>query len=78
MWQSVSSNWNFFRMLRLLMGLAIVGQAIGNRDFLFGLAGLMFSGMAIFNIGCCGSAGCKVSPHKSAITAKDIVFEEIH
>ena len=59
--KAILSNWNFMRVLRLVLGLSILGQAFYQADFWVGVAGALFSGMAIFNVGCCGSNGCSVN-----------------
>lgn len=75
--QMIVSNWNFMRVLRLIMGIAIVVQAVMAKDALFGLAGLLLTGMAIFNVGCCGTGGCNTPAKKNAETTKDITYEEV-
>lgn len=52
---------NIWRWLRILMGIMIIVQSFFQRDVLFGIAGLVFTLMAIFNVGCCGPAGCGVN-----------------
>ena len=51
----IFKNWNVIRFLRLGIGLAIVVQAIIASDVMIALAGLLFTGMAVFNAGCCGT-----------------------
>ncbi|MEO5998238.1 MAG: hypothetical protein ABIN89_15935 [Chitinophagaceae bacterium] len=75
--QSILSNWNFLRLLRLVIGVAIIVQGILARDILFGLAGLLFTSMAVFNIGCCGTGGCSVPSKKISQPTKDISYEEV-
>ena len=78
--QSILSNWSFFRILRLGIGIAISVQAVMARDVLFGIAGLLFTGMAFFNVGCCGMGGCSspaINQKKSSETTKDISYEEV-
>ncbi len=78
--QSILSNWSFFRFLRLGIGIAIVVQAVMAMDVLFGIAGLLFTGMAVFNIGCCGMGGCNTpttTTKKTSETTKDITYEEV-
>ena len=77
--QSILSNWSLFRFLRLGIGIAILVQAVMARDVLFGIAGLLFAGMAVFNIGCCGMGGCN-TPNittKNTQVTKDIPYEEV-
>ena len=76
--QSILGNWNFMRVVRLGIGIAIIVQAVFAKDLLFGLAGLMFSGMAVFNIACCGMGGCPTSPKMmNTETTKNIHYEEV-
>jgi hypothetical protein len=77
--QQIFTNWNFMRIIRLVLGLAIFVQAILSRDMMFGLVGLFISGMAVFNIGCCGTGGCYTPPKKNFIpeTNKEIIYEEV-
>ena len=75
--QAILTNWTFFRVLRLLMGLAIVVQAIIARDTLFGIAGLIFTSMALFNASCCGAGGCNTPVKKTEKPLKDITYEEV-
>ncbi len=75
--QIIFNNWTFIRFIRLAMGIAIVVQAVIAKDVLFGIAGLLFTGLAIFNLGCCGTGGCFTSINKNKITSKDISYEEV-
>ena len=65
------------RFLRLGIGIAILVQAVIAKDVLFALLGLAFTAMPVFNIGCCGTAGCAVPPKKEPGTTKDITYEEV-
>lgn len=75
--QTIFSNWTFIRIFRLGIGFAIFIQAIIAKDILFGLIGILFTGMAIFNQGCCSTAGCITATKKSIEPAKDITYEEV-
>ena len=46
------------RFLRLGIGMAILVQAFIAKDFLFAFAGILFTAMPLFNVGCCGTNGC--------------------
>lgn len=71
-------NWNWFRILRLVLGCIIIGQAFVMKDIMFGIAGLLFSVMAIFNVSCCGVNGCYVQqPKTKQNEIVDIQYEEI-
>ncbi|MEP7257227.1 MAG: hypothetical protein ABI687_02540 [Flavitalea sp.] len=75
--QPVFNNCNFFRWLRLLAGLAVIVQAILAKDILFALAGLLFAGMAIFNIGCCGAGACYMPARRKDDAVKEVTYEEV-
>jgi hypothetical protein len=64
---NIINNWNFLRMLRLIIGLGILYEAIHSNDIFLGLMGLLFAGMAILNVSCCGSGGCYVPANKNTI-----------
>lgn len=72
----IFNNWNVIRFLRLGIGIAIIVQAVVAADVLFGLAGLLFTGMAVFNASCCGSGAC-ATPVKKNTGSKDISYEEV-
>lgn len=72
------NNWNIVRFLRLGIGLAIIVQAIIAKDMLFGFAGLLFTGMALFNAACCGVVGACATPTPSKKSdSKEISYEEV-
>jgi len=73
----IFSNWNIFRALRLIIGFAIIIQATISKDVLFGMAGLMITGMAVLNIGCCGAGSCYAPVKQVTKSAKDISYEEV-
>ena len=76
----IFSNWNLFRILRLGLGIAIIVQAVMARDMLFAFAGLLFSLMALFNVGCCGNGTCPPAPKNNPTPGtpiKDITYEEV-
>lgn len=75
--QTIFSNWNFIRLLRLGAGIAILVQAVIAKDILFGLLGLVFTAMPVFNVGCCGTQGCNVPAEKDPGKTKEIIYEEV-
>ena len=75
--QVILSNWTLMRFLRLGIGIAILVQAVIAKDTLFAFAGILFTAMPVFNIGCCGTAGCAVPSKKEPGTTKDITYEEV-
>lgn len=71
-------NWNLFRIVRLILGIIIVAQAIIIKDALFGVTGLLFSLMAIFNTACCRVKSCNIEvPKPTKQKTENIIFEEI-
>jgi hypothetical protein len=75
--QAIFNNWNFLRVFRLGIGIAILIQAFMAKDVMFGIIGLLFTSMPIFNIGCCGTGTCYTPVKKMEETTKDIVYEEV-
>ncbi|HEY1061129.1 MAG TPA: hypothetical protein VGE44_05560 [Daejeonella sp.] len=73
----IFSNWNIIRVLRLGIGLVILVQAVMAADILFGLIGLLFTGMAVFNASCCGTGACAAPPAKNDTGSKEISYEEV-
>lgn len=75
--QIIFSNWTLMRFLRLAMGIAILVQAVIAKDMLFAFAGIVFTAMPVFNVGCCGTAGCATPAKKDSDKTKDIIYEEV-
>jgi hypothetical protein len=78
--KKILSNWNFMRALRLILGVIILVQGFEAKEWMYAFAGILLSGMAIANIGCCGVGGCNVPSRNSnkELIQKDITYEEIH
>lgn len=53
------------RVLRLVMGIIAIWQAIVSKEWILGLAGGFLLYMALANIGCCGAGGCSIQPPKA-------------
>lgn len=75
--QSILNDWNILRFMRLIIGVAIVVQGIIYKDVLFGIVGILIAGMAVFNIGCCGKAGCNIPKKRTTQPPKDITYEDL-
>lgn len=77
--QILFSNWTFLRFLRLVMGIAIVTQAVMAKDAMFGIAGFLFTIMALFNTGCCAAGSCYTAtkPLDKNASTKNISYEEV-
>jgi len=78
--KNILANWNLMRALRLILGLIIIVQGIQQKELMYAFAGILLSGMAIANIGCCGVGGCNVPSRKEdkELINKEITYEEIH
>ncbi|HCS19663.1 MAG TPA: hypothetical protein DIW47_03720 [Bacteroidetes bacterium] len=59
--------WNFTRVLRVSLGLAVLIAAIMQRDWMPGLFGLLFLYQGVYNVGCCGADGCEIPQGKSTV-----------
>ena len=76
--KTILQGWNFMRILRLILGTAIMVQGIVARDTVTIILGVAFAGMAVANIGCCGAGGCAVNTRTSTNNkTKDIHYEEV-
>ena len=73
----ILSNWTLSRILRVIIGIAIIGMAISGADIASGVIGTIFTGMGVFNIGCCGSGSCYTPVKTSKEDSKDISYEEV-
>lgn len=69
----VIQNWTFFRVIRLLMGIAIIFQSFIVKDLFFVIAGFVFSAMALFNTSCCGTTSCNSVNIESNKNKKEII-----
>ncbi len=67
------------RVLRLIFGAFAIVQAIITLDIVLGLLGLVVAGMAFFNLGCCGTNGCKTNfkNNNTKNEIKNVEFEEV-
>lgn len=70
-------NWNVMRILRLAMGVFIITQGIMANEWILTIMGGIFSLLAIFNMGCCGTSTCgrPIKIRKNQI--EEVSFEEV-
>ena len=73
----LTNQWNVFRIVRLVLGVAVIIQGIIASEILLVIAGIVVSGMALLNAGCCGAAGCHVPVSKKKTNAEEISYEEV-
>lgn len=80
MFQSLMRNWNFMRILRMVLSVVIIIQAVSVHDTAMSIAGIYLMGITLANIGCCGANGCAVPNYKKPEVKKGemIPYEEIH
>lgn len=79
MWQRATTNWNIFRIIRLLLGLMIVIQSIQFKEYWFVLVGAAFAGLAVFDMGCAGG-NCAAPPLSKSATSQQLnetTYEEV-
>lgn len=59
------SNWNFVRVLRLLLAIASAIYAFTSREYFFLLWTGLLGYQVVANKSCCGSHGCSVNLPKN-------------
>ncbi|MGC4232277.1 MAG: hypothetical protein QM594_04795 [Niabella sp.] len=71
-------GWDVIRIIRLLLGIAIIAQSVRSGHWGLMIAGILFSLMPIFNIGCCAGGNCSAPVRSVRQTENsDISYEEI-
>ena len=75
--KQVFTHWNLIRLMRLGLGIAVIVQAVIVHEIIMVLAGVLLSGMALFNIGCCGAGTCNKPISKNTPGTKEIEYEEV-
>ncbi len=77
--KTLTSDWNFMRFVRLVIGLAIVFNGFQAGNGMIGLLGGLFIFQALCNTGCCGARGCAIQNQDSKSSkTEDIIFKEIN
>lgn len=69
--KTITQGWNFGRVLRLVLGIAVLVQGAMVTDVTSIILGLIVSGTAVANIGCCGPAGCGVRTSRSQTSMRE-------
>lgn len=76
--QTLLSDWNLMRFVRLGLGVYIGMQAFETQSILSGLLAAFLLYQVVTNTGCCGANGCAIPTKKSNTdTVEDVEFEEI-
>lgn len=74
----INTPWNFLRIVRLVVGVAVMAQGLLKTEYVLVLAGGLVAMMALFQVGCCGSSGCAVPQNeKRSAKKEDIPYEEV-
>ena len=63
--ETLLSDWDFMRILRLGLGIYIAVQAVETQSAFSGVAAVFFLFQAIANKSCCGANSCAVPIKKS-------------
>lgn len=80
--ERILTNWTFMRALYLLMGIAVIVQAVMSQQWFGILIGGYFASMGLFAFGCaagnCYGGNCATEPQqKPNTTIQDVEFEEV-
>ncbi|MBK9282852.1 MAG: hypothetical protein IPM51_00870 [Sphingobacteriaceae bacterium] len=73
---AMKSDWNAWRIIRLMIGLLLVIQTLYAGDYLLSAFGAYYMFLALTNTGCCGTSTCSsnsVSDEKEAL----VIYEEV-
>ena len=73
----IVQGWNWMRILRLMAGLAITIQGVYVADWWFVIAGLLFTALALLNMGCCAGSGCGYTNNTSTKKNENTIYEEV-
>lgn len=71
------SQWNLMRTIRLVLGLLITGEGVKSGQWILAVFGLLFTSMAVFNIGCCAGGNCSANITGKSSKEEDVVFDEV-
>lgn len=63
--KTILQQWNLMRILRLGLGIAIIVQGVSAKEIITVVLGVIFGGMTLLNIGCCGMNGCTINSRTS-------------
>jgi hypothetical protein len=75
--KTILEGWNFMRILRIVLSSAIIVQGIVAKETTTIILGVVFGGMAVANIGCCGMGGCAINPPSKSNKEEEVKYEEV-
>ena len=65
------------RLIRTILSVIVIMQAVSIHDITMSFVGIILLGMALANIGCCGSGGCATpADKKSGIKKEEFISSE--
>ena len=71
-------GWDFPRILRLIIGLALITMAIITKEWTIALLGGFFSMQSVLNMGCCGiQQSCSTRTTSSIKKDQEVQYEEV-
>jgi hypothetical protein len=76
--QTLFTQWNLMRWIRLAAGLFFAVQAVQIHDTIAGVISMILLVQALTNTGCCGVSGCAVpTTTKNPNAIQEVEYEEI-
>lgn len=76
-----TSGWTFLRLIRLAVALMIIREAWSSSELLLAIIGGFLMVQAVFNYGCCSTAGCDINdrfePGLPDETGEETTFIEV-
>jgi uncharacterized membrane protein HdeD (DUF308 family) len=57
------NDWNFMRVVKLLLGIYVAYDATVSKQYFLLVLAALFLYQAVFNVSPCGVAGCAVNPN---------------
>lgn len=76
--QTLFTQWNLMRIIRLAAGLFLAVQALQLHDVIAGFISAILLFQAFTNTGCCGVSGCAVpTTTKNSNPTREVEYEEI-
>ncbi|MCU0333845.1 MAG: hypothetical protein MUF62_02215 [Chitinophagaceae bacterium] len=81
MWNRLTTNWHFARLLRLVLGILVVVQSVQMNEKWFVVIGALLAALAIFDLGGCNSSACATPTarqrHVARTTKQETTYEEV-
>ena len=77
---SIFQNWHAMRLLRAGIAIWAFTEAFRTGEWILMAPGSIFALQAIFDVGCCGAAGCAAPPVKTseqALATEVVEYEEV-